>query len=332
MPGLPVDVRPTLARRRLLLLAIAAAAAGIARPSFGGTAAGAVELNDYMAKFWPVYDAAQSLPRTERAAFLFDRFFAPERALYQRAGIRLTDAGVIGRWLAKFDPVAPAVRQTHARFADDFRKVRSEFRSAFPDFDGGLSPVFLIPSLGWFDGHLEPDGKTLPLFFGADEIVHQHGAQADLGVLISHELYHCYQGQGNPELSLAKAPPLYGTLWGEGTAVYASEQLNPSASLLHVLLDQQALLSDGPATAPRVAAELLKRLDSTDEADSSLFFMLGAKRKQPGQPWPDMAGYYVGLLCARQIGRSMSLREMAFLPSDQVRAQLIPALKSIGNA
>jgi len=308
-------------RRRLLL---ASAAITLHGASLAGPPADKGELNDLMARFWPLYDESLALPGHERAAFLTQRFFAPEQALYARAGIGTVDATVVQRWLTSFDEMAAAVRETHARFARDFQQVRSALRTALPDFDAASSPVYLIPSLFWFDGHLEADGKTLPLFFGLDGIVHHHGTDTDLSVLISHELYHCYQGQGNPQMMLQAAPPVYAMLWLEGTAVYASERLNPSAPLQHVLLNQQALLRDGPPMARRVAAELTKRLDSTRRADIGAFFSLGAK-----EAWPEMAGYYVGLLCARDIGRSMTLRDMAFLPTERVRELVAQALARI---
>lgn len=325
MPALLDPIRPALPKRRLLLCSLAGAPFCRAAVS-PAPASATFPLNDHMAAFWPLYDAAQKLPAERRAAWLLERFFEPRRALYRSASIRLPDAARLGRWLAGFEPTAPAVRQTHARFAAEFARVGADFQAACPDFDATVSPVYLLPSLGWFDGHQESDGTSLPLFFGIDQIVRLHGPDAALGVLMSHEIFHCYQGQGNPALFLAKTPPLYATLWGEGTAVYASERLHPSAALGDLLLHQEALLRDGPGVAPRVAAALRERLDSPDPADAMPYFMLGAKRT-----WPDMIGYYVGLLCAREIGRGMSLHDIAFLPADQVRARLDEALMRLAT-
>jgi hypothetical protein len=324
--SMPSALPQRFARRRLLLGFMAAA-------PFAPAAAAPAELrlNDHMTPFWPAYDAARALPPEQRGASLLARYFAPRRALYAMAGIPFPEPARIDRWLAGFDPTAEAVRQTHARFAGEFRRIAAGFRAACPDFDGAASPVYLLPSLGWFDGHLEPDGSTLPLFFGLDQIVRLHGPQADLGVLLSHEIFHCYQGQGNPDLFLAKTAPLYANLWGEGSAVYASERFNPSARLHDLLLHQDALLRDGPAVAPRVAAMLRERLDSTEPADAAPFFSLSTKGAQPDRPWPDMIGYYIGLLCARDIGRGMSLHDIAFLPAEPMRERLDAALARIAG-
>lgn len=327
MSRLPLPVRPALRKRRLLLGCLAGAPF---LPAAAAVAAGPT-LTDHMAPFWPLYDAARTLPAQRRAASLLARYFEPRRALYGMAGIPMPDAARIGRWLAGFDPTAAAVRQTHARFAADFGRVRGRFLAACPDFDGAASPVYLLPSLGWFDGHLEPNGSTAPLFFGLDQIVRVYGTHAELGVLMSHEIFHCYQGQGNPALFLAKTSPLYATLWSEGSAVYASERLNPSATLDGLLMHQQTLLRDGPAAAPGAAAALRARLDSSDPADATAFFAVNDARSRPAPPWPDRIGYYVGLLCARDIGRSMSLHDIAFLPADEMRNRLDGALARLAG-
>ena len=279
---------------------------------------------DRMPAFWLAYDKSRSAPLGLRAATLLDAFFVPEEALLRRAGMRLPPPRQLAEWLAAFDPIAEAVRTVHARLVADYSANLGRFIDTFKDFDASASPVYLMPSLFRFDAHLEPDGHSLPLFFGPDGIVKFHGADADLSVLIAHEIFHCYQAQRNPGLSLDPAPPLYVGVWIEGTATYASEQLNPGASLKHVLLDDAALLRDGPPTASRVAGALLARIDSTADTDTTAFLGAGYRGD-----WPARAGYYLGLLAARRIGRTLSLSEMAALPATQVRERLIAALTDI---
>jgi len=279
---------------------------------------------DRMPAFWRAYDKSRNAPLGLRAVTLLDEFFAAEEALLRRAGMRVPQPRRLAEWLTVFDPMAEAVRTVHGRLVADYGANLGRFIDTFRDFDASASPVYLMPSLFHFDAHLEPDGHSLPLFFGPDGIVKFHGADADLSVLMAHEIFHCYQGQRNPGLSLDPAPPLYVGVWIEGTATYASEQLNPGASLKHVLLDDTALWRDGPSTASRVAGELLARIDSTADADTAAF--LGASYRGG---WPARAGYYLGLLAARRIGRTLSLSEMAALPATEVRERLMAALTDI---
>lgn len=182
-----------------------------------------------------------------------------------------------------------------------------------------------MPSLLNFDAHLEPDGHALPLFFGPDGIVYYHGAGADLGVLFSHEMFHCYQGQMNPSMCLDPKAPVFVSLWMEGTATYASERLDPDADQLHVLLDDRTLARTDPATLRRVAQALLQRIDATDDASQQMFFSTG----DHGGDWPARVGYFVGLQIARRLGATLSLPQMAALPAPRVREVLVQGLREM---
>jgi hypothetical protein len=309
---------PSAARRRLLcLLGSAALASGVR-----AAAAGPQPL-DLMPAFWSAWDDGLHAPAAERAHRLWAGFFAPHAADYRRAGTAVDEAAVAA-WLPRFDGLAAATRRVHARFVRDYASRLATFRRALPDFDPAVSPVTLLPSLFRFDGHLEAGGKVLPLYFGPDGIVRWHGADADLDVLFSHELFHCYHAQRNPALMLDPKAPVFGNLWLEGLATYASEQLNPGAGLLHVLLDDEALAQADRATLRRVAQALLDHADDTDAATLASFFGMGAQAA-----WPARAGYYVGLLLARRIGASMPLPRMAALPTPQVRTLLLDGLREM---
>ncbi len=289
-----------------------------------GTPAGRDRFLDLMPGFWAVYDAPPGVDLTARAQAIFDGFFRRYDSVYRMAGYTLKPDDVV-RWLPGFDGRAEATRTVHRRFARDYAGNLGRFRSALPDFSGRASPVTLLPSLMHFDAHLQPDGASLPLFFGPDAIVYYHGVDADLNVLFAHELFHCYQGQKNPAMCLDPAAPLYVSLWMEGTATYASERLNPGASRLHVLLDD-AVLARTDASSLRLAAQaMLSQLDARDEATQSQFFETG----HHGDGWAPRVGYAVGLKIARGLGTVMSLPEMAALPAQRVRETLAQALRQL---
>jgi hypothetical protein len=281
---------------------------------------------DLMPDFWRVYDASSALHQPARADRLRREFFQPNEPIYRLAGMKLPDDAVIVRWLASFDGIAQNVRRMHRRFAHALAHHRTAFRRALPDFDPQRSPVYLLPSVYRFDAHLEPQPDGLPLFFAPDGIVRYHGADADLSVLFSHEMFHCYQGQMNAGMAQDSQPPVFVNLWVEGGATYASERLNPRASLRHVLLDDDALLREGPRSAPRVAAALLERIDATDAATLKSFFAMGWRGD-----WPSRAGYYVGLLVAREWARTMNLQQLAAMPREQVLQRSIQTLRRIAG-
>lgn len=315
------------ARRRHVLTLLAATLSRPARAG-GSTAEPAVDGSsgqdrfvDLMPEFWAVYDGHAGEALALRSQALFDAFFRPHADAYRRAGLEVKPGDVV-RWLPGFDRRATAARAVHRRFAGAYAGNVGRFRSALADFDGRASPVTLLPSLMHFDAHLEPDGARLPLFFGPDAIVHYHGADADLDVLFSHELFHCYQGQRNPAMCLDPEAPLYVSLWMEGTATWASEHLNPDASPRHVLLDDALLARAAPSQLRAAAQAMLSTLDARDQATQALFFDSG----HHGAGWPPRAGYAVGLQVARDLGATMSLPQMAALPAQRVRETLAQAL------
>lgn len=281
---------------------------------------------DLMPDFWRVYDASHALRLPARAHLLRREFFQSNEPIYRLAGMTLPDDAAIERWLSSFDGIAQSVRDMHRRFALELAHHGAAFRRALPDFDPQRSPVYLLPSVYRFDAHLEPQTDGLPLFFAPDGIVRHHGADADLSVLFSHEMFHCYQGQMNPGMAQDPQPPVFVNLWVEGGATCASERLNPRASLRHVLLDDDVLLREGPRTAPRVATALLDRIDATDAATLKSFFSMGWRGE-----WPARAGYYVGLLVAREWARTMSLQQLAAMPREQVLERSIHTLRWIAG-
>jgi len=308
-------------RRQFLATAfVAAAVTGLPRAR-AVTAPAITGYVDLMPDFWQAYDQANAA--VDRAQALQESFFAPHAGVYAAAGLK-TGTERIARWLPDFDAMAADVRRLMAGFPAIHAAHARRFAEAFPDFDQARAPIYLLPSLFSFDGHLEPGGDVLPLFIGADGMVRYHGPTPDLAVFLDHESFHLYQSQLAPAAMLDPAPAVYVMLWTEGAATYVSERLNPNAALLHVLLDD-AHLADADATTRReLAAALLASLDSTQEADALRFFSAGQKG-----PLPARGGYLIGLEVARRIGRDLPLAQLPRLQGTLLRDRLARELAAI---
>ena len=277
-----------------------------------------------MPDFWRAYDAGREAP--DRAAALIQAFFEPHAELYAGAGLKPTAARV-GKWLAGFDPLAADVRRLTARFPALYAGHVRHFAAALPDFRPDQAPIYLMPSLFAFDGHLQPWRDRVPLFVGLDGVVRYHGAGADLSVFLDHEAFHLYQAQANPDLSLDPAPPIYASVWIEGAATYVSSRLNPGAALLHVLLDDAPLAQAGPGVIRTGARDLLERLDSTADADQLRFLSAGY-----AGPSPARLGYRLGFEIARRAARSLSLAEMARVGRKPLRDLMQRQLEVLATA
>jgi hypothetical protein len=66
---------------------------------------------------------------------------------------------------------------------------------------------------------------------------------------------------------------------------------------------------------PRVAADLLGRLDSSEKSDYARYFLGGQTLDIPPR-----SGYYLGYLVASEAGKTRSLEELAALPPPEVRS------------
>ncbi|ALN60930.1 tat (twin-arginine translocation) pathway signal sequence domain protein [Lysobacter antibioticus] len=298
-------------RRDLLRLAALSpllAAAG------GTSAAKAPGPIDLMPKFWQAYDDTRDAD--DRTQALAATFFSEHAEVYAGAGLKPTPER-LGKWLPDFDAMAGQVRKLGADFGRHYQRHVQHFQVEFPDFRRERAPIYLMPSLFGFDGHLRPWQGKLPLFIGIDGIVRYHGADANLSVFLDHESFHLYHAQVLPDLIVDDDPPVYGSLWSEGIATYVSERLNPDASLLQVLLDDRKLAQVDAATVRDLAAGMLKVLDSVAPDDSNRYFSAGHKGPEPAR-----GGYLLGLILARRIGRDLPLAQLPRVPTPKVRLLL----------
>ena len=303
-------------RRAFLTAAVAASAAGPARAGGGGYV-------DLMPDFWRAYDAAQG--QADRPAALIEAFFTPNAEVYAGAGLKPA-VPRITKWLAAFDPMAPEVRRLTGQFPALYAGHVRHFATAFPDFRRDQAPIYLMPSMFSFDGHLQPWRGKMPLFIGLDGIVRYHGADADLSVFLDHEAFHLYQAQAqakvDPQIGLDDPEPLYASVWREGVATYVSGQLNPKASRLHVMLDDKPVDEASPEVIAAGARDLLAHLDSVADEDQARFLSAGYKGPTPGR-----LGYRIGFEVARAAGHRLSLAQLAAVRRKPLRELMARELK-----
>jgi hypothetical protein len=161
-------------------------------------------------------------------------------------------------------------------------------------------------SLFRFDGKIPHDDSKV-LFLALDGLARFHGAGANLGVLLSHELFHLYHFQVNPLPAIVDDLPLYRQIWQEGLATYVSALMNPEATLADVLLDPR-LARDGPACLAAVAGELIPVLESADDQTAGKY--LSYRR---GGKTPSRMGYLIGYEIAAHLAATRSIQALSRL-------------------
>ncbi len=262
---------------------------------------------DLMPDFWRAYDAAREGSFDDRGRALVAGYVMPHVAAYRDAGVGRVD---LGRWLAVFDPMAPAVRQLSADFPRIWAVHAARFAAALPDFDRA-TPVTIFVSFLNFDARVRAVGDHVRLFVGLDGVV-RFGA--DLGVLLAHDCFHLYHHQVNPTLILPGGDPLWLGVWKEGLAVQASAVLYPQADATTVLLGERALAQADEALIRRIAVALLPLLDETVGAPRSRFLNYGG-----GGEFPSRSAYLIGWRIAQSLPTARDLAALARVQAAEAR-------------
>jgi predicted metalloprotease with PDZ domain len=174
-------------------------------------------------------------------------------------------------------------------------------------------------------------GVRHALFLGVDWLALNENSNLD--VLISHELFHAYQSEINPQafaeyVSNIDKAPLYKTLWTEGLATYVSRAFNPKAPLSEILMDKN-LAARAPGCLNTAARELREKLDSTSTSDRKRFFAYRSPEADQTSAEPSRIGYFVGMKVAEELARNYSLLDLAHLHGAELEYEIGAALQRI---
>ena len=298
---------------------------GCATHTAASPAGAGLQVVDIMPAFWQFQAEAGQLESAARPALFRKLVVEPHTDIYSMDEFakNLTDEG-IEKYLDKVAHNLDTMRALSGQIGVQVPAAQASFMRAFPDFKPDLTVAFM-PSFRHFDGQTTQlkDGRTA-ILFGVDGIAEFQGKDADLPVLFSHELFHVYHAQVNPDLfppnvggpREADNVPLYEAVWIEGLATYVSGSLNPKASVQDLLLNQK-LYDEGMPQMPVIAGRILDKFDTTDDADNAAFLHGGVKGDIPAR-----SGYLAGYLMAEDLGKKYSLAELAHLTGPALRAAI----------
>ncbi|MCC2971384.1 hypothetical protein [Massilia sp. IC2-476] len=240
----------------------------------------------------------------------------------QRFGGRRTEAqhdGEIAKARTEFPSMRAAYDRKVARFTQDLPGHIASFRATFPDY-AAKTDIWFLHSLGEMDGGTRTfDGKTY-FIFGADAMVKYHG-DGDEAAFFHHELFHDYHN-----MNCAKEPVWVG-LWNEGLATYVAKRMNPSANNSELLLDiPHNLVADTRKQLGRAFNDLHGKLESEDQTHYAGLFQ---GRGGDGTGLPARRGYYLGYLVAEEIGKGMSMQQMARLECGAAHKAVVGAVEAL---
>ncbi|HYG48827.1 MAG TPA: hypothetical protein VD846_12915 [Allosphingosinicella sp.] len=278
------------------------------------------DLTDEFATFW---SRSQGMEDAARIAALKQHFEPLIPGFYDRAKVASFDYGeFILKALNEYPEKRAGIEEVSRRFQAMMIPALRSFERVFGDF-GPMPPIYLLHSLGEMDGGvrtLRASGRSL--IFGADVIARNH-LQHGIQPFFHHELFHVFHGR-----RFGSCDAVWCGLWGEGLAVYVAERLNPGATDAQLLLvNPVPLRAAVEANRTEILCSVLSRLDSTEAADHRALFSGGGA----AGPMPGRAGYYVGYLLAREAGKRHSLKRLAAMQQDEVRALLETTLRRLAT-
>jgi len=304
----------------------------VASAFFGGPAVAqapdqGLQLVDYTDEFDAVWQQVSKLPESQKVA-AFEAAFAkilPGFYDYER----VKDFGPRDRYeernakeLQAYPEKKTGIQRVSREFGALIAPAQHSFEAAFGPMRGYPS-IYLVNSLGEFDGGTRPLPDGVHLMFGADMIDKLYKT-TPIQPFFHHELFHLYHFR-----TFEDCEPLWCNLWTEGLAVYVASKLNPDANDDSLLLTFPVSLRDAVEKdrAGAVCAVVAK-LDSTKAEDYPPLFQ---GRPQPNAKFPPRYGYYVGYLVAQDLGRTRDLKQLAALQPVELEPLIKQSLASMAT-
>ena len=245
-------------------------------------------------------------------------FYGHERFGDRADFVREFRTGALRRW--------PEQRGEALRVADEFAGKFDDAIGRFEKAVGPLPtdrPVYLLMSLGEFDGATRDFGRGENLYFGADAISQYYPGASTLPFL-HHELFHIYHSR-----RMGECYQIWCSLWNEGLATYAAARLNPGSSDIELGLHLPQLIRPAlQARREEAICAVRERLDKDGPENYNPLFT-GMDREEGALP--ARYGYLVGLWVAEDLGEGRSLAEMAEWNGPELRERIGASLEAMAD-
>jgi hypothetical protein len=270
--------------------------------------------------FLEYWDTVKTKPVNEQLIVLKSDFFPRFQEFYDYKVEKWKMAGKspddeLAKVLKEFPQIEADFRKKNDEINNSLSSALDTFSEFLPDLNKNFD-VYVTHSLGEMDGGTRKIGDKMYLILGIDGMVKHHKGFESEMPFFHHEFFHFYHGQFFPEEQV-----LWIALWNEGLATYASQKLNPDASIKDLILDiPVGMISRIDNQLDFHWHDLNKKLESKSDADYEAYFLMSSKDKKI----VPRSGYYLGYLIAMELGKSRSVPEMARLK----HAEILPLMKT----
>ncbi|MBI5929250.1 MAG: hypothetical protein HY862_08075 [Chloroflexi bacterium] len=280
----------------------------------------AIKFVDVMADFWQFWSASEGPPDAEKIERFRQSVVAPYQTLFdsvQWFEKLLQDEHLLD-YFTKITPLIDQMKLLDTQLRQNWASDWAKFIGLFPDM-AWSGTVYMMPSLFCFDGRVQEVGGQVSLLLGVDVMAWLK--QTNLTPFLHHEWTHLYHAQVVPDIVEKR---LFWALWSEGLAVYVSRRLNLTANFTEILLTPE-LVTRTEELLPKIAAELLDKIDSEQREDYADFFFGRIERTDI----PARSGYHIGLRVVTHLSERYTLPELLRLTGDPLRHEITVVLKTL---
>ncbi len=270
--------------------------------------------------FLVYWDTVKAKPVNEQLIVLKSDFFPRFQDFYDYKIEKWKSAGKppddeLVKVLNEFPAIEAGFRKKTSEITNSLKSTLNSFSESLPDLNKDFD-IYITHSFGEMDGGTRKIGNKIYFILGIDGMVKYHkGFESEIP-FFHHELFHVYHGQYLPEEQV-----LWIALWAEGLATYASQKLNPSASMKDLMLDiPEGMVSRIDYQLDFHWDDLSKKLESKTDADYETYFLMSSKNKKI----IPRSGYYLGYLIAVELGKDRSVAELAKLKPTEI----LPLMKT----
>lgn len=286
-------------------------------------------IHDFTPEFWQFWAAARNQPIERQAELWQQLYVAPHQAVFNDLATPCKDQFDAGWFRAHYLPqlpgVIPSIRTMVASLAQQLEEANSRFLKTFPDMHWS-GDIYIMASGYCFNGRAQMIQGRSAMLFGVDAMAAL--GQKDLIPHIQHELFHRYHREFF-DFEGSSGYPLWTTLWAEGMAANAAEQLNPSASEIDLGLIPLGMVQRVEGRRAELAADFLRRFESTTEKDATLYFN-DANSKD--EFVPARAGYHLGVLVVRELSKQYSIQTLARWSQPEAKPKVRAVLERMSAA
>ena len=284
-------------------------------------------IHNFMPEFWTFWSTAQGQQTDRQAQLWQDLYVAPHQAVFDDLAKPCKDefdaTWARSKYFPNLPKVVPAMRAIADTLPQKLPIAKDRFLKMFPDmrWEGD---IYVLASGYCFNGRAQMIQGRSAILFGVDTIV---ALGSDLIPGMDHELFHRYHHEFF-DFEPSSGYPLWTDLWAEGMAEYVAHHLNPSASERDLAMVPLGMVQQVDSRQAELAADFLKRFDSTDVNDATVYFH-NTNSKDPFVP--ARAGYELGVLVVRELSKHYSIQVMAHWSQREAKPKIRKALVTIAG-